>query len=514
MNASMNASMNALMKSPATLLLWIVMTVLLSACGSDDDDKPQAERAGIGAIAQAAGATPFVAQLSYTLDDFAQVDSVHYTIAGRPGSHSRPVAVTYDRAWLGRRAAWDASGKRIAFPVFGLYANHRNALTLTTRFRDGSAHVAQVAVATGPYTGPATVYATPEVRTARGAASPGVEYMLINNGFTTPVILDSDGQLRWAGNAPGNSFSALFGDDAFYVGDQDAPLLHQVGVDGAVRSSRLDDPRFTNFHHELARGKTGFLAELDALVGGVELVESILAEIDISGRVLKEWDMGQIFRAAMRAGGDNPDDFVRDGIDWFHMNSAIYDAHDNALLISSRENFVVKLDYETGAIRWLLGNTSKHWYVNFPSLRALALRVTEGKAPIGQHSLSVTPNRELLLFDNGLASLNQPAGAPAGENRRYSTPSRYAIDEQARTAREVWTWDVDRELLSDICSSAYETAPDNYLVAYSSLADRTQARLVAVDGAGQIAFDYAYPSTACGAAFIAQPLRLEELRLR
>ena len=505
--------MNALMKSPTTLLLWILMTVLLSACGSDDD-KSQAERAGIGAIDQAAGATPFVAQLSYSLDNFADLDSVHYTTAGRPGSHSRPVAVTYDHAWLGRRAAWDASGKRIAFPVFGLYASHRNELTLTTRFRDGSTHVAQVAVATGPYTGPATVYATPEVRTARGATSPGVEYMLIKNGVTTPVILDSDGQMRWAGNAPGNSFSSLFGDDAFYVGDQDAPLLHQVDVDGSVRSSRLDDPRFTNFHHELARGKTGFLAELDALVGGVELVESILAEIDISGRVLKEWDLGQIFRAAMRAGGDNPDNFVRDGIDWFHMNSAIYDAHDNALLISSRENFVVKLDYETGAIRWLLGDTSKHWYVNYPSLRALALRVTEGKAPIGQHSLSVTPDRELLLFNNGLASANQPVGAPVGENRSYSTPSRYAIDEEARTAREVWTWDADRELLSDICSSAYEGAPDQYLVAYSSLEQRTQARLVAVDGAGQIAFDYVYPSAACTTVFIAQPFRLEDLRLR
>ena len=192
------------MKSPTTLLLWILMAVLLSACGSDDET--QAERAGIGAVAQAAGATPFVAQLSHSLDNFAHLDSVHYTIAARPGSYSRPVAVTYDRAWLGRRAAWDASGKRIAFPVFGLYANHGNAITLTTHFRDGSTHVAQVTVATGPYTGPATVYATPEVRKARGAASPGVEYMLIKNGLTTPVILDSDGQMRWAGGTAGDSF--------------------------------------------------------------------------------------------------------------------------------------------------------------------------------------------------------------------------------------------------------------------------------------------------------------------
>lgn len=502
------------MKSPITLVLWILLTILLSACGGKDDDKTQAERAGIGAIAQAAGATPFVAQLSHGLDDFAHLDSMHYTIAARPGSHSRPVSVTYDRAWLGRRAAWNGSSKRIAFPVFGLYADYRNELTLTARFRDGSVHESKLAVATGPYTGPATLYATPEVRTARGPASPGFDYMLVKNGLTTPVILDSDGRMRWAGAAPANSFSSLFGDDAFYVGDQAAPLLHQVDVDGSVRSSRLDDPRFTNFHYELARGKTGFLAELDAQVGGVRLIESILAEIDISGRVLKEWDLGQIFRAAMRAGGDDPANFVRDGVDWFHMNSAIYDAQDNALFISSRENFVVKIDYDTGAIRWLLGDTSKHWYVNYPSLRALALRVTEGKVPIGQHSLSVTPNRELLLFNNGLASFNQPPGTPVGQNRNYSTPSRYAIDDKARTAREVWTWDANRELLSDICSSTYEGAPGQYLVAYSSLAARTQARLVALNSAGQVAFDYAYPSEVCNTVFIAQPFRLDGLRLR
>ena len=502
------------MKSPITLFLWILMTALLAACGGKDDDKSQAERAGIGAIAQAAGSTPFVAQLSYSLDDFAHVDSVHYTIAGRPGSYSRPVSVTYDRAWLGRRAAWDGASRRIAFPVFGLYADHRNELTLTTRFRDGSTHASNVAVVTGAYLGPATLYAAPEVRTARGAASPGFDYMLVKNGITTPVILDSDGHMRWAGAGPGNSFSSLFGDDAFYVGDAAAPLLHQVDVDGSVRSSRLDDPRFTNFHHDLTRGKTGLLAELDAQVGGVLLIESILAEIDISGRVLKEWDLAQIFRAAMRAGGDNPDNFVRDGVDWFHMNSAIYDAQDNALLISSRENFVVKLDYDTGAIRWLLGDTSKHWYVNYPSLRALALRVSGGKAPIGQHSLSVAANRELLLFNNGLASLNQPVGAPVGENRSYSTPSRYAIDEKARTAREVWTWEANRELLSDVCSSTYEGAAGQYLVAYSSLAARTQARLVAVANGGQVAFDYAYPSEVCDTVFIAEPFKLDGLRLR
>lgn len=505
------------MKAYLKLFLCALACSALVACGGkDDDDKhaTQAERAGIGAVAHSAGATPFVAQLSYALRNFDHVASIQYRIAPRPGAHSQAADVSYDHAWLERRAAWTAAAGNIAFPVFGLYANHRNELTVTTVFRDGSKHVAQVAVPTGAYSGPAAVYAAPDIRRARGAASPGFDYMLIRNGLSAPVVVDTDGQLRWVGVGLADSISSLFGGDAFYIGDASNPLLHRMDVDGTFRSSILSDNRLSNFHHELAPGKTGFLGQFDVRENNILRLESTLAEIDSAGRVIKQWDLSQIFRDTMRAGGDDPANFVRDGIDWFHSNSAIYDRVDNALLVSSRENFVVKLDYDTGAIRWILGDPAKHWYVNYPSLRALALRVTEGKVPVGQHTLSVLANRELLLFNNGLASLNQPAGAPRGLNRTFSTPSRYAIDETTRTAREVWTWEGERRLYSDICSSTYEAAPNQYLVAYSVLAERTQARLIAVDAAGAVAFDFAYPSTVCDTVFIAQPFGLNGLKLR
>ncbi|MCC2955263.1 aryl-sulfate sulfotransferase [Massilia sp. IC2-477] len=343
--------------------------------------------------------------------------------------------------------------------------------------------------------------------------------MLVKNGLSSPVVIDTDGHMRWTGAPLADSFSSMFGDGNFTIGSQSEPVLYRMDVGGAFTSVRLDVPKYTNFHHELAPGKTGMLAELDAVEGGVNRVESILAEIDASGKVLKEWDLGRIFAAHMRARGDDPSRFVVDGADWFHMNSAIYHAPDNSLLISSRENFVVKLDYDTGAIRWLFGDTSKHWYVNFLSLRALALRLVEGKAPIGQHSLSVTPDGQLLLFNNGLGSLTQPPGAPRGATRSFSTPSRYAIDEKAGTAREVWTWEADGDrsrarLYSDICSSVYEGTPGNYLVAYSVANARTSARLIGVDTHGKIAFDFAYPTNVCDTVFIAQPLAWNDLKLR
>lgn len=65
-----------------------------------------------------------------------------------------------------------------------------------------------------------------------------------------------------------------------------------------------------------------------------------------------------------------------------------------------------------------------------------------------------------------------------------------------------------------MCSSVYEGSPGSYLVAYSALNSRTQARLLGVDSHGKVASDFAYPTTACNTVFIAQPLGWTDLKLR
>lgn len=502
------------------LLLWAALAIGLGACSGKDDEeedkRSQAERAGIGNLRHVQGSTVFIANLGFSLRNYDDLAGIAYSIAPRPGTHSRPLAVSIDKSWLERRGAYRAAEGRLELPVFGLYAAHANTVSLTARFRDGSQHAFRASVQTGLHTGPSAIYATPDILVARSPDRvPGFDFVMIKNGLSAPVVIDTDGHMRWTGSGLDNSFSSLFGADGnFYVGSQASPVLYRMDPGGLLGSVNMKSPTYANFHHELAPGKTGMLAQFDATVGGVRIIESVLAEIDAEGNVLKEWDMGRIFADYMRSKGDNPAGFVRDGIDWFHMNSAIYNRADNSLLVSSRENFVVKLDYDTGAIRWLFGDTGKHWYVNYPSLRDLALRLVAGKAPIGQHSLSVRPDGQLLLFNNGLGSLNQPASAPRGATRTFSTPSRYAIDEQAGTARETWTYERNRELYSDICSSVVEGAPGSHLVTYSVVNQRTGARLLGVDEQGKVTFDFAYPTYVCDTAFMAEPLAWNDLKLR
>lgn len=497
--------------------LLLMLCLWLAAC-HDASDPPdnQAAEAAVRVTTQEPGITPFIATLSLGMRDFTNLAEIAYTIDPKPGSFSKPVSVSYTREWLERKHAWDEPGKRLAVTVFGLYANYANTVTLAASFRDGSVHRERVVVATLPYAGAAAVYNTPEVKTARSASvDPGIDYLMIKNTISTPVVLDSDGNLRWVGGPEiTNSASSVFDGDSFIVGSALTPELFRVGLDGRLVRTPLVSTRYTSFHHDLAWGKTGLLAELDAIENGIRRIESELADVTPAGQVLKEWDLAAIFRKTMRDAGDNPDNFVRDGIDWFHMNSAIYVPSDDSLLVSSRENFVVKLDYATGAIKWIFGDTTKHWYVDYPSLRALALTLTSGNPPIGQHSLSIASNGDLLLFNNGLGSANQPPGTSPGVTRSVSFPSRYKIDEPRRTAAEVWSYSPTPPVLSDVCSSVYETSAGGHIITYSVAAGRTRTKLVAIDSHGQVAFDYEYPTTPCAVAFISQPIGFAGLSLK
>ena len=91
-------------------------------------------------------------------------------------------------------------------------------------------------------------------------------------------------------------------------------------------------------------------------------------EVDSSdGKVLKTFNMAAIISAAMVAGGDDPSQFVfrKPPTDWFHNNGAAYNRADDSLIVSSRENFLLCLDYKTSAIKWILGDPTKSG-TNFP----------------------------------------------------------------------------------------------------------------------------------------------------
>jgi len=151
----------------------------------------------------------------------------------------------------------------------------------------------------------------------------------------------------------------------------------------------------------------------------------------------------------------------------------------------------------------------------FPSLRAKALQLVDGGLyPIGQHATSITSDGLVMVFNDGFQSLNQPAGAPAGASRPYSTVSAYSIDVASRTAQEVWDFNDGMALDSDFCGSAYEAGGKSVLVDYA-IADRAaDARLLGLDANHDVVFEFAYLDVGGCSSWNAVPVPLDDMHFQ
>ena len=512
----------------------VSFTLLLISCGGGGNGNSTLADTNTTTISNIiAGATPFISFIDLHAINISEINSIDFTIQPRTGTFSKAVSVNFSADYLINEGYSYPVSKIVSVPVFGLYADYANPVDITLNFTDGSRRqLPTTVITTSDYGGANTVYAAPVVHVSRNASDNlGFDYFYIKNGIDTPIIIDTDGFVRWLGPGSVHSASTAWYQNGFVIGEGDQYILGAPGsaimryeLDGRITSSYLSDPDYLNFHHNIDIGKDGLLGEFDQATK----YESTLAEFDpATGTRLHEWDMAQIISDHMTTNGDNPGLFVQDGggptSDWFHNNASAYDARDNSLIISSRENFLIKIDYDTGQIIWIFGDPSKYWYT-FPSLQSKALTLEPGGLyPIGQHAVSITPQGNLQIFNNGLESLNQPSSK--GDWRGYSTVSTYSIDEVNHVATDISEFDNNKSLLSNICSSAYTEADGSMLVDYAAAVSGTAApapapnpfsigntaRLVGLNPAKTIVFDFEYPMTSCNSNFNARVVRLESL---
>ena len=504
------------MRKTAPLVVSLLILSAWSALGTQADDTT------ISINGQTAGPTPFISQLTLSASDTSVLKSIQFTIAPKAGSVTRALSGTYSQDYMITRGYLVPPATDIFLPVYGLYDGFANTVTLTYRFLDGSFKTDITTVTTAAFDDQGCGYKNPTVLQARTASeSLSYDYIFIRSGCGdfSPVILDTDGELRWVSTMgiPSSLTAASgFFDGAVYL--TTGATLSRVDLDGAVTPlGDYSSEGIVTFHHNIDPGKVGLLLQPDT----EDFFEAVIMEADTSGALLKTWNLAEIISAAMIAGGDDPSQFVYPTPqDWFHSNAATYNRADDSLIVSSRENFVICLDYETGAIKWILGDTTKKWH-QFPSLARYALTMAPGSLPpIGQHSTSIAFDQDLLLFDDGfLGTFHQPPGM----NRTYSSPRKYQLnltDPMMRgergTATEVWNLELNQSIYSPICSSVYEDAPFHYLIDYAFVggftANPPYAQLLGLNAAGEVGFHYQYPTDFCDTAYNSLPIHLENSR--
>lgn len=465
---------------------------LIPGCGGEDA-APDSLAGSSGAVVadSTPGASPFIAVVRLEGRNFDSLEAVRFRIEPRSGTASAPVTAHYAAAYL-RRRGYLVADDALEVPVFGLYPDATNRVQLTLGYSDQSELLLTLDVASAPFNDAQGVIANPVRKVARRPGSRlGFDFFLMKTAFAGPVVVDTDGYVRWALAGPLNATSSAFTDMGFVVGAPNAPILRRIELDGAQSQVPLQSETWRGFHHNIDPGREGLLVEVNTVVDGVSNLMSTLAEIAPDGTILREWDVAAIFESWMLGQGDDPAAFVRRGRDWFHMNSATYDARDDSLIISSREHFLVKIDYDSGEPRWILGDPEKYWHT-FPSLQSIAMDLVGGSYPLGQHSPSIASDGTLLAFDNGTPSFNQPLGAPQGDSRVHSGAVAYAIDDAGNFAQEAWRFDYAQSILSDVCSSAYEAADGSLLVTWSVADQGATARLVGLDELHEIVFDLEY----------------------
>ncbi len=485
---------------------FIRLVGVFALCASLLSPGQSASAATLAIGGATSGTTPFVSYVLVTGITPKTFLWASFAVLTKSGGSASPVSATYTKQALINRNYYSAGATTLIVPVFGLYQNRLNAVQIKVN-QDRRITTLATSIETPAWEDER--YLNPTKLKARDTSVVlNYSYFMMKNWDThySPTIMDVDGELRWVGDTPGYypSQASTMIDGSIYYGS--GTTLLRLELDGTYRvlNDYYESHNVTYVgHHNYDLGRDGILLEVDRTTD----IESAILEVDKSGNVLRTFDFNEIIEKAMLEGGDDPSQFVVRSNDWFHMNAATYWKSQNALVVSAREDFVIAIDYDTQRIKWILGDTTKYWH-SFPSLRKFALKLSAGSLPpIGQHAVSITTGGELLLFDNGLESFNQPQ--LPGYSRSYAAPRRYKIDTRRKTATMTWTYEHNQDIYSPICSSIYEVR-GTYIINYASVNWGESIRLIGLGAKDKVAFDYLLPG-GWGNGWNTQPISLEKL---
>ena len=270
------------------------------------------------------GPTPFIRFVRTRVGNVATFNFAQFQIQPKAGSATRPIQVRYARSYLEARGYFDSNNGNVTVPVFGLYAGRPNGVIIDLGFSGGSHQRTKefdITITTPAYDG--GTYSNPTVIQPRlPGTTLSYDFILLKSYAhpNTPIIIDSDAEIRWVGTAGVASIPSILFDNAFYVTSGNSLLRTEFdGVTTPVAD--YSGIGVTGFHHNIDPGREGMILDVDT----VDQTESVNLEVDAGGNVLRTWKLADIISAAMIAGGDDPSQFVYPApTDWFHNNARAY----------------------------------------------------------------------------------------------------------------------------------------------------------------------------------------------
>ncbi|AHI56484.1 aryl-sulfate sulfotransferase [Listeria ivanovii] len=389
--------------------------------------------------------------------------------------------------------------------VLGLYADKANKVKIIAVTQDGKKIEKTVTIQTDKL--PAEM---PEIEVASSDTTQmeqtGNQLTFITPSTKYAYGVDSNGDVRWYSTKYNSHvFKELENGHLLYLTKYDntddtysllletdylGKIYHAYSMTTEAESEQSGSSSKSAIHHDAIELPSGNL--LLTINDDTKYMEDTMIEIDRqTGKVVKTIDLKDIL----------PEEFYQDykarsdgKVDWFHQNAIWYDESDDSIVISSRsQDTIMKLDYDTTKIKWILSD-KEGWPDSYKKY-LLDSTGTNFKYPAGQHAVEILPDQDdnpdtvdILLYDNNVVVTRGDEDV-SGE---YSEALQYRINEKTKKVEIVFSYGkaLGEDYWTEIVGgSRYMENTGNYLINFGHRKNGKESSILEVNQEGQIVFE-------------------------
>lgn len=371
-------------------------------------------------------------------------------------------------------------------PIYGLYADTVNAVTLKVESRNGQIKETTLEITTAEASSEIKNRSNKYQLKNKDTYQSGLNFSAsFGSNDLGKWAFDSQGKCRWYIPQKGDSLGSIFEHQThtvdftergyFYIacGAQFSgrPLvLLKLDLLGKIIGTYFAD---NSTHHEIIETDYGTVIMLGANPETPDTEQDGVYEIDLNtGETIHFLDYKNILMRTRQVDPVVP--FVLPG-DWAHLNAVVPYGSDQIIVSSNFQSTVLCNDWN-GNIKWMLCNPKK-----YPEIYKDYILTPIGdnfEYPYGQHCVTIIDDTQadngildILLFDNGRSRFEHKEESEKQDEEQpdcYSRMAVYRINEQNMTVQQLWSYGDDRpEIYSPWRGSAQQLDNGNYLGLFS-----------------------------------------------
>lgn len=338
------------------------------------------------------------------------------------------------------------SSKEHILPIYGLYGKYTNKVILTTE----SGEKKEIDIKIDDFAPTENA----EVLENKIENSNGEFYFGTSSLGTGNIALDNYGEIRWWLNIGYTKGMTMLQNGHILLSNADnGPDL--TSTSGVVELDMLGYVHKNyeiegGYHHDGYELENGNLIILTSKRGGGSLADYVVEVDRNTGKVVKDWSLKDI---ALKV---DPDLLEPGEITWGWINSVFYDKNTDSLILSLRnQNSVVAIDYQTGNIKWILGE-EKYWSSKFKDYLIKGIG-DDFIYPQGQHSVNILSDGRLSIFNNGYNAYKEETVSCISLKNNASYAMVYSLDLNNKTAKVEWKFGGKEYFSYALSSFTYST---------------------------------------------------------